>query len=507
MIMPEPPQNVEEKSKRLLTNASASICGYRDLTWDLDWDLKHEKGDCLDGLCEENYDLSVVSLSSSEDKVPKAVKRVHEIFKQPTFMERIQGGDITQGNLSDCWLMTGLVALANIPAAVKRTCVSYNTTVGVYGLVLYRDGEWIYSIIDDKLYLKSRCWDSPSTQRDQLEQVGQDGSENLYRKTYQTGSKSLLFARCRDQNETWVPLIEKAYTKAHGDYSSLAGGWTGEGLEDLTGGVTMELATSDILDTDLFWHREMSKVNQDFLFGASTGYLENGKGECDGIAEAHAYIVLEARSLKNGQRLVKLRNPWGDARKGIWEGPWSDGSKEWTREVQDELGHKFGADSAFWISYDDLMRKFSLLDRTRLFQGPDWWCCQRWVSVDVPWKASYQERFRIKVTQSSPLVVVVSQLGRRYFRGLHGQYSFRLHFRLHSQDSPAADSFIARSHGNYLMNRSVSVDIPDISPGTYLVYLKVTGERDHSAKSIEEVVRQECLERIENDKLIQLRSI
>ena len=158
----------------------------------------------------------------------------------------------------------------------------------------------------------------------------------------------------------------------------------------------------------------MSKVNQDFLFGASTGYLANGKGERDGIAEAHAYIVLEARSLKNGQRLVKLRNPWGDARKGIWEGPWSDGSKEWTREVQDELGHKFGADSAFWISYDDLMRKFSLLDRTRLFQGPDWWCCQRWVSVDVPWKASYHERFRIKVTQSSPLVVVVSQLDHRY---------------------------------------------------------------------------------------------
>ncbi|KAJ4217446.1 hypothetical protein NW757_014633 [Fusarium falciforme] len=250
-----------------------------------------------------------------------AVKRVHEIFEQPTFMERIQGGDITQGNLSDCWLMTGLVALANIPTAVKRTCVSYSTTIGVYGFVFYRDGEWIYSIIDDKLYLKSPCWDSRSTQRDLLVQVGQDGTENLYRKRYRTGSKSLFFAQRRDQNETWVSLIEKAYAKVHGGYSSLAGGWTSEGLEDLTGGVTTELATSDILDTELFWHREMSKVNQDFLFGASTGYLANGKGERDGIAEAHAYIALEARSRKNGHRLVKLRNPWGDARKGIWEGP------------------------------------------------------------------------------------------------------------------------------------------------------------------------------------------
>ena len=122
-----------------------------------------------------------MSLSSSEDKVPKAVKRVHEIFKQPTFMERIQGGDITQGNLSDCWLMTGLVALANIPAAVKRICVSYNTTVGVYGLVFYRDGEWIYSIIDDKLYLKSPCWDSPSTQRDLLEQKKKNLGKSRWR--------------------------------------------------------------------------------------------------------------------------------------------------------------------------------------------------------------------------------------------------------------------------------------------------------------------------------------
>ncbi|EEU38579.1 uncharacterized protein NECHADRAFT_88447 [Fusarium vanettenii 77-13-4] len=232
------------KVEKIVNECKRVNMRYRDLTWDLDWDLKLEKGDCLNGLCEEKYDLSAVSLSSSEDKVPKAVKRVHELFEQPTFMERIQGGDITQGNLSDCWLMTGLVALANIPAAVKRTCVSYNTTVGVYGFVFYRDGEWIYSIIDDKLYLKSPCWDSPSTQRDLLEQVGQDGTEKLYRKTYQTGSKSLFFARCRDQNETWVPLIEKAYAKAHGDYSSLAGGWTGEGLEDLTGGVWRRYSTA-----------------------------------------------------------------------------------------------------------------------------------------------------------------------------------------------------------------------------------------------------------------------
>jgi hypothetical protein len=113
-------------------------------------------------------------------------------------------------------------------------------------------------------------------------------------------------------------FIEKAYAKAHGDYAALTGGWVGEGLEDLLGGVTTELFTSDILDPDVFWADELSKVNQEFLFGASTGFLDGGYGERDGISEGHAYIVVAAHTRKSGQRLLKLRNPWAHVRKGIW---------------------------------------------------------------------------------------------------------------------------------------------------------------------------------------------
>jgi calpain family cysteine protease len=142
------------------------------------------------------------------------------------------------------------------------------------------DGEWVYSIVDDKLHLKSPNWDSQSIQRDLLAQIDREDVELHYRKTY---------------------------AKAHGDFASLAGGWIGEGLEDLSGGVTTELLTSDILDEDAFWDDELSKVNDEFLFGCSTGLLDGGYGERNGISEGHAYVVMDARTLKSGQRLLKLR--------------------------------------------------------------------------------------------------------------------------------------------------------------------------------------------------------
>ncbi|RFU75724.1 calpain [Trichoderma arundinaceum] len=477
---------------------------YRDPGWDLDWDLRYERGNTLNYIGSNKFEISRSTLLGSKAVVPKAVKRVHEIFEKPTFLKDVNGSDVKQGGLGDCWLMSSFTALASVEDGVPRCCVAYDTKIGIYGFLFYRDGEWVYSIVDDKLYLKSPCWDSPSMQRDLLQQIDREDVETVYRRTYQTGSKALFFAQCKDQNETWVPLLEKAYAKAHGDYASLSGGWIGEGLEDLSGGVTTELLSSDILDLDAFWDNEMSKVNKEFMFGCSTGLLDYGYGQRDGISEAHAYVVTDARTLKSGQRLVKLRNPWGEIRKGLWEGPWSDGSKEWTTEVQEELGHKFGSDSVFWIAFEDLVRKYTHFDRTRLFRDPDWRCCQRWIGVDVPWKAEYHEKFRIKLTKDSPLILVLSQLDGRYFKGLQGQYSFRLHFRLHYEDRPDAEDYIVRSHGNYFMKRSVSVELPDLPAGNYIVYLKVTGQRDQEQPSVEDVVKRESKDRVENDKLAQV---
>ena len=151
-----------------------------------------------------------------------------------------------------------------------------------------------------------------------LEELERVNPEEAYRKIYQSNSNALYFASCENPQETWLPLLEKAYAKAHGDYASIEGGFAGEALEDLTGGVTTEKFTADILDKEQTW-REFLQVNKNFLFSCATGMWPDRWADQKGIVEKHAYSVSRAVEV-NGKRLLRLKNPWG---RGEWTGAWS----------------------------------------------------------------------------------------------------------------------------------------------------------------------------------------
>jgi hypothetical protein len=77
-----------------------------------------------------------------------------------------------------------------------------------------------------------------------------------------------------------------------------------EAVEDLTGGVTSEVYTTDILDKNRFWNEELLLANKDFLFAAVI--LGGVTEERSGIITGHAYSVLKAREV-NGKRFVLVR--------------------------------------------------------------------------------------------------------------------------------------------------------------------------------------------------------
>lgn len=67
----------------------------------------------------------------------------------------------------------------------------------------------------------------------------------------------------------------------------------------------------------------------------------------------------------------------------------------------------------FWISYHDLLRNYQHFDRTRLFSD-EWTVTQQWTSLNVPWSVDYLDtKFKITLTESSPVVIVLSQVSQR----------------------------------------------------------------------------------------------
>ena len=56
-----------------------------------------------------------------------------------------------------------------------------------------------------------------------------------FNETARKGGRILIYARAGSSDETWVPLIEKAYAKLYGCYAHLEGGWTSQAIEELTG--------------------------------------------------------------------------------------------------------------------------------------------------------------------------------------------------------------------------------------------------------------------------------
>ncbi|GAB7347639.1 hypothetical protein MBLNU459_g4508t1 [Dothideomycetes sp. NU459] len=442
--------------------------------WDRHFDLELEEANCLFPLGSHKFNRR-----EKDDCKPSAVKRVEDIFETPLFNEdKACADDVIQGQLGDCWLLASLMSISAGPGLIKRLCVDRDETVGVYGFVFFRDGTWIPEVIDDRLFLHVSDGEDlfvgkyvEDEKRSRKKEVGT--INNAYdiqklRDSLQKGGEALFFARCRDNSNTWLPLIEKAYAKAHGDYGSLDGGDTSEGIEDLCGGVSVTLKPSQILDKNKFWE-EMKEVNTKYLFAGGARHWErNGK------SANHAYAVLQ--TAEHGDlRLLKIRDPWGRHQD---DGPWNHKFSEWTADLVERLKYDFKDPGVFWMTYQNFLKHFYGIDRTRLFDE-EWKLNQQWTSVNVPPIADYLDTgFEFTLSQKGPTVVILCQPDSRYFTGLEGRYEFSLHFRVYDKKDKA--KYLARSmHDSGSDNtctRSVSADL-ELEAGTYRVLVKVTPQR------------------------------
>jgi Calpain family cysteine protease len=283
-----------------------------------------------------------------------------------------------------------------------------------------------------------------------------------------------------------------------------------EAIEDLTGGVASSIRTENVLYKDKLW-AELMQVNDKFLFGCYTrAGRDSESADEDGFVRAHAYTVLAAKEIdaskvniqpkkgktkdpdakpkwvtKDGKvRLLKVHNPWGNQE---FNGAFSDGSKEWTSEIMKELNHTFGNDGTFYITFQDFLKFFPVIDRIRLID-PEWTVTQQWTSVNVPLAVEYLDTsFKFTLTKPGPVVFVLSQPDTRYFRGLTGRYMYNLHFRIYKDGE---DTYLIRSMEHSGQMRSCNAEVDELEPGTYELLVKVTACRIDDFKTPEEIIKE-----------------
>jgi hypothetical protein len=220
---------------------------------------------------------------------PECVHRVDWVFEEPSFtVDGFASSDVQQGSNGDCWWIAAVATLCSMEGLMEKVCVARDKDCGVYGFVFYRDGEWISTVVDDTLYLRTRDYDADF---DDYDPTGE--KERKWKERYQTGSEALFFAKCQSPNETWLPLLEKAYAKVHGDYDAIAGGNPGEAVEDMTGGVTTTFMTNKILYPQKLW-KELLNEKKEFVFAVSSPWLGKDTESRQGLALSHAYSVLKA---------------------------------------------------------------------------------------------------------------------------------------------------------------------------------------------------------------------
>lgn len=125
-------------------------------------------------------------------------------------------------------------------------------------------------------------------------------------------------------------VLEKAYAKLYGDFTSIEAGKVHYALADMVKGFPEQMdLKKDGKNLDVFWEKMKALKRQGALVGA--GSPENPMGDAAinqlGIVQGHAYSVLNIDEIDDS-KLIQLRNPHGSTG-AEWKGDWSDTCPNW----------------------------------------------------------------------------------------------------------------------------------------------------------------------------------
>eukprot|EP00003_Mantamonas_plastica_P019464 TRINITY_DN3179_c0_g1_i2.p1 TRINITY_DN3179_c0_g1~~TRINITY_DN3179_c0_g1_i2.p1 ORF type:complete len:793 (-),score=249.36 TRINITY_DN3179_c0_g1_i2:962-3340(-) len=360
-------------------------------------------------------------------------------------VDGVEAGDVKQGKLGDCWFLGGLCVVATRQDLFQKLFGRHDKQYGIYEFQFFKSGTWHKVVVDDRVPCDY--------------------------------NGDVVYAKCVDANETWVPLLEKAYAKLHNNYDVLNDGSVVHSLVDLTGGVpeTVEFDAADTakeIADDVFWKRLLKYQRESFLMScAISNDLAVEKDNGQGILLNHAYGILRCVEVQ-GHRLLHMRNPWGEKE---WTGAWSDGAPEWTDELLKELDHSFADDGTFYMAFEDFVKVFNKMYVCRLYEddvGEQWeklYCTGEWIGnnaggcMNTPaWTNNRQ--FSITVNEPDTEVFITIQQPDIRMDGLHHTYEVNIGFYVIAVDdntrkciSATAEDVVGKSI--FTNNREASKEV------------------------------------------------
>ncbi len=206
----------------------------------------------------------------------------------------VDGSDINQQGLRNCWLMAPLAAMAEKdPEAIKR--------------MIKDNGNGTYTVT-----FKEKIMTNPPVYVDKPVTVTADFPGGKAGNGHAGAGDKDRFGK----GEIWPLIIEKAWAQKNGGYAAIN---SGRNAREFMEAITGHSATSTVPQLKvgtLNIGQSFEDLNRDFHSGKKIVMLSrdsvNAKGLGYGLVTDHYYSVQNVYTDANGKKMVQLSNPWGN---------------------------------------------------------------------------------------------------------------------------------------------------------------------------------------------------
>ena len=388
-------------------------------------------------------------------------RRLSETFPLSNLrvFDSIDPGDIQQGKLGDCYFLSTLSALAEYPPRIERLFPSAAIPTNCQYRVRILDlGKWKNYSLDD--YFPTQNPDKTPAE-----------SKRPVNQAAPVAKDFFVFSGPKKTSgivELWVCLLEKAWAKKYGSYYDIQSGFTDESLTDLTGAPCQTISKK----SPRLWDKIKEADERKYIItggcvGTGLAMEEQERYARLGLVVDHAYAVIEAKEVLidgNAERLLRIRNPWGQFE---WSGDWGDNSEKWTEAAKAAVGFAGSADDGtFWMCIDDFTKYFESVTICRYEEDFD--------NDHIAMDQTKDETFSVvQMTVSEPtrLYFMVCQLDERRFGGFESGYQYApVRLVAARLEENGALTYIDGKISLYSRDAWIYLDLP---AGHFLVYIEM----------------------------------